>query len=284
MEEGIPQANSPEECDLAGPSEHDCREQLAAAVSACAVDLAKILAGFLRAAGMSPEASAAALSEAAASTRRNDLSLTPTEHHVWVQLSDAVVMWWRDPDYLDDSGHPRDLPDAGPQPSLEALFERTVETRLRDSARDLLRRTAATEADGVWRLSRSDNSLALSGIECAQRLCMSVSGMLNTFIDNQLRLGESPESKNFDSGTHVSEFPVEKIPELRARLRKRLLHVLDDIDGWMTSTARRHPGGPVALVGVNAYMHTSGPRSRAESLNELDRRARRTLSCSNSEP
>lgn len=265
IESRVNQSRTDEEGATATSGSDYCREQLSAAVTACAVDLARILGGFFRAAGVPAEASAAALSEAAARVRADDLSLEPTAHHVWVQLSDAIVLWWRDADYLDDSGHPRDLPDTGPAPSLDALFERTVDSHLRANARELLRRTAATESGGIWRFLKPDNSLALSGIESAQRLCMTLNGMLNTFVDNQLRLGEAPELKNFDSGAHVAAFPVEKIPELRARLRKRLLHVLDDIDGWMTATAKRHRGGPVALVGVNAFMHTSAPNPRGDA-------------------
>lgn len=237
------------------------RTQLAAAVSAYAIELSNMLAGFFVATGVPGDIAGAALKEAGERARYGEARLLMPVDQLWVQLSDTIVMWWRDPDYLDEQGSPRNLPEAGPAPSLDALLTRTVDATLRSRAKELLKKTAAIECDGLWRLRKRDGSLPLGGgIESVERLHLMLSGILRTFVDNQTRLNEPPIFKNLDAAAHVRAFPVNMIPELRAKLHKRMRVVLDDIDIWMTATAMRNTAGPVALVGVSAYMYTSEAR------------------------
>jgi hypothetical protein len=235
--------------------------QLAAAVSAYAIEFSNMLAGFFVATGVPGDVAAAALREAGERARSGKAELLMPVDQLWVQLSDTIVMWWRDPDYLDDQGSPLDLPEAGPAPSLDALLSRTVDDPLRSRAKDLLKKTAAIECEGLWRLRKRDGSLPLGGgIESVERLHLILSGILRTFVDNQTRLDEPPILKNLDAAAHVRAFPVNMIPELRAKLHKRMRVVLDDIDIWMTATAMRNTAGPVTLVGVSAHMYTSQAR------------------------
>lgn len=236
--------------------------RLAASVDTHAADLADLLGGFFAAAGLSRERAADIFRCAADRALAGAQHLRVRVDHTWLQLSDAIVLWWRDPDYVDDSGLPRELPDTGPAPSLDALLARTVDEAHRSEAKDLLRRTVAAEADGIWRYTRHDGVLPVpSGAESVQRLHLSLSGMLSTFIDNQLRFNDPAFLKNVDAAAHIPAFPVQLIPELRSKLQKRMHLLLDDVDVWMTSAAARHAQGPVALVGISTFMYVSEPRA-----------------------
>lgn len=243
------------------PSEEESRRDLAAAVSASAAELIESLAAFLLTCGIRKEEVAAALRGAASETLQRELKLEPNCVDLWTQLSDAISAWWRDPAYLDEAGEPKDIPETGATPSVDALLDAHVQPSLRADAKVLLGRTAAKAVNGKWRLNDSRGFLSVYGSEAVQRLHVSLSGMLSTFVDNQTRRREPPNVKNFDSMAIVHNFPVEMIPEVRARMASRFPLVMHDIDRWLTATATEHHEGPVANVGVTVFMHSSHART-----------------------
>lgn len=243
------------------PSPEDAtRAVLAASVTAYADELAESIGGFFVAAGVDPAVGAAALERAAKRVRTGEASLQANEREPWIQLSDAIAMWWRDADYVADDGRPRPLPDTGPAPSLEALFERTVDAPLRAQARDLLRRRAAKERNGVWHYTDDQGTLRLGRKEGVHRLLTGLTGMLRTYLHNQTRGVQPPHLQNFDRTSHVSDFPEAALPELRLKLYKHMQVALEEFDDWMTKMARRHRGGPVVRVSISAFMHAGVPR------------------------
>jgi hypothetical protein len=233
---------------------------LAASVTSYADELAESIGGFFVAAGVDPAVGAAALERAAKRVRTGEASLQANEREPWIQLSDAIAMWWRDAEYVTDEGRPRPLPDTGPAPSLEALFERTVDAPLRSRARDLLRRRAAVERDGVWEYTDDQGTLRLGRKEGVHRLLTGLTGLLRTYLHNQTHGVQPPHLQNFDRTSHVSDFPESALPELRLKLYKRMQVVLEEFDEWMTKMARRHHGGPVVRVSIAAFMHAGSPR------------------------
>jgi hypothetical protein len=56
------------------------------------------------------------------------------------------------------------------------------------------------------------------------------------------------------------------IPELRAKMAKRLSVVMHDIDALLTSAAANNRHGPVAEVAVTIFMQTSRPRARGAAV------------------
>lgn len=237
------------------------RAVLAASVTAYADELAESIGGFFVAAGVDPDVGAAALERAAMRVRTGEASLQANEREPWIQLSDAIALWWRDAEYVADDGRPRPLPDTGPAPSLEALFERTVDAPLRARARDLLRRRAARERNGVWYYTDDQGTLRLGRKEGVHRLLTGLTGLLRTYLHNQTRGVQPPHLQNFDRTSHVSDFPESALPELRLKLYKHMQVVLEEFDEWMTKMARRHRGGPVVRVCISAFMHAGSPRS-----------------------
>lgn len=240
----------------------ETRAVLAASVATYANELAEAIGGFFVGAGVDPEIGAAALERAARRVRSGEASLQANEQEPWIQLSDAIVTWWRDAEYVDENGKPRPLPDRGPAPSLEALFEQTIDAPLREGARELLARRAAALRDGVWHYTDTQSALRLGREEGVHRLHTGLTGWLRTYLHNQTRVTEPPELRNFDGASHVSDFPEAALPELRVKLYKRMQIVLEEFDSWMTTMAQRYRGGPVTRVCVAAFMHASPPRPR----------------------
>lgn len=239
------------------PSDDESRTQLAAAVGNSAVAMAETLAAFFLAAGVSRDEVAAVFRAVGAGVTEREMQFFTAPSPAWSQLSTAVATWWRDPAYLDDEGRPQALQEHGPAPSVDALLRSCVDAPLRTEAKELLRRSVATVVDGQWTCEEERGFLAVSGNDAVQRLMVAWSGMLATFVDNQIRRRDPPMLKNFDCMAHVPDFPARMIPELRAKIGKRLQMVLHDIDTWMTNAAEARDGGPVAMVGVTAFLHTS---------------------------
>lgn len=244
-----------------GTPDSATRAVLAASVSAYADELAEAIGGFFVGAGVDPAVGAAALERAAKRVRMGEASLQANEREPWIQLSDAISIWWRDAEYVNDDGRPRPLPDTGPAPSLEALFERTVDAPLRGKARELLRRRATVERDGVWHYTDDQGTLRLGRKEGVHRLLTGLTGMLRTYLHNQTHGVQPPRLQNFDRTSHVSDFPESALPELRLKLYRQMQVVLEEFDEWMTKIARRHRGGPVVRVSISAFMHAGSPRT-----------------------
>ena len=179
---------------------------------------------------------------------------------LWRQASDAVEVWWSDPEYLDDDGRPRELPEFGPAPSIEALLSRFVDANETAAAKQLLRRSTVSVVRRRWRFDGDSPFIRLTGDAGFERLLMTCSGMLSTFLDNQARHGDPANRKNFDRSAHVLECPVESLPKLRASFRKRMQGMLQELHEALAAEQRRGGRGPVAAVGVTMFMHTSSPR------------------------
>lgn len=241
------------------PCEEQSRQELAAAVSASAAALTETLAAFFLSSGMNQEDVAAVLRRVASEAVQRELRFEPDCAQLWTQLSGAICAWWQDPRYLNEAGEPKEISEDGPPPSVNALLSEHVQAALRGAAKELLGRTAAKAMNGKWRLEDDRGFLGVYGQEAVQRLHTSLSGMLSTFVDNQVRRRDPPNVKNFDSMAFVQNFPVAMIPEVRAKMAKRFPLVMHDIDRWLTSVAAEHREGPVANVGVTVFMHSSRP-------------------------
>lgn len=247
------------------PGDEDNRKLLTDAVDASALSLGEMFGAFLVAAGVPRQRVAETFDALAEMARTRELRLDPEPPKLWRQVSDAVTLWWRDPEYLDFDGQPRDLPECGPTPSLQSLLEATVDADLRADAKVLLRRAVATERGGLWHFEEDNSALRLSGHHGVERLMLTTSGMLSTFLDNQLRRSDPVITKNFDRTALVPDFPVADIPALRAKLIRRLELVLTDIDHWMMERAKSGSGGPVTVAGLTMLMHTGTPRTDGQA-------------------
>lgn len=242
----------------------EARRHLTEAVSDAAGTFTELLGAFFSRAGMSQREVAATFRRASRLALTREMHIDPDPPQFWRQVADAVTRWWRDPDYLDEDGLPRELREYGPAPSLESLLASTVDADRRREAKALLRRTAATVQRGAWRFRQDGGFLRLAGHHSVERLLIGTSGMFTTFLDNQLRRRDPLITKNFDRTAHVAEYPVALIPELRAKVIKRLQPVLEDVDGILMAAEKKDVKGPVALVGVTMFMHTSTPRPRGK--------------------
>jgi hypothetical protein len=234
------------------------------------------LGAFLIRAGVSREDVSETFRALSEASLHRELRLEPEPPPDWSQISDFVTLWWRDPQYLDERGAPRDLPEYGPAPSVEHLLALTVDPDLHDRAKLVLKRAGIVLRRGLWHFDEDHAHFPLSAEQGVDRLKIATSGMYSNALENLIRRREATSRKNIDRTALVASYPVELIPELRARVRQRLQLLLEDIDGWMTATSRSRTGGPVALVGVTAFVHTGEPRSREKT--EKRKRGGRTAS------
>lgn len=244
------------------PADDESRRQLADAVAAAASTLGEVFGAFCLQAGLTREQVAATFRELGEAALTRDLNIEPDVRHVWHQVSDAVTLWWRDPDYLDDDGAPLALEEFGAAPSIESLLASTVDLELRSEAKTLLRRAAVTVRNGLWHFEEDNGLLRVSGDHGIERLLTNLSGMLTTYLDNQLRRRDLPITKNFDRSALVRSYPHALVPELRAKLIKRLQVDLQEVDELLMAGEQQDLEGPVVTVGVTIVMHTSTPRPR----------------------
>lgn len=253
--QGAMTAESAPSPDGSGETREQARTILAASVSAHVDDFAEVIGGFFLAAGVDPKVGAAALERAAQRVRAGQASLQVSEQEAWLGVSDAIALWWRDPEYVDDAGRPRPLPDHGPAPSLEALFERTVAPVHRVRARELLRRRVATEHDGLWHFVENEAVLRLGAREGVHRFVRGLSGWCRTYLHNQTLVDEPVKLRYFDAATHVANFPRAALPELCARVYKQMRVPLEEFDGYMGTVAARGDPGPTTTVSITAFLH-----------------------------
>jgi hypothetical protein len=244
------------------PDDRTSRRQLAAAVATFAPAFVETLGAFLLRSGVPAARVAAVFRQIATLALARPLQLEPRVSHLWWQVSDAISAWWSDPEYLDDDGRPRELPEFGPAPSIAALLGRTVDAADLDAAKRLLRRGAVSVTRRRWRFEEDSPFIRLAGDAAVERLLLNASGMFGTFLENQVRRRAPPGTKNFDRSAHVVACPVESIPKLRAKFVKRMQVMLQELHETLVAEERRGGRGPVAAVGVTMFMHTSTPRPR----------------------
>lgn len=245
------------------PSKAESRRQLEAAVQTAAAALTEIVAAFCVRGGMTKEQVAATLRATSDAVLARELSLEADSERAWCAASDVVAYWWREAQYLDEDGNPRDLPDSGPAPSMASLLAETVVPQLHEQTKAILRQTAAVEERGVWRYCHEDEGFVRLGAEQGvDRLLICVSGMCKNYLDNAIRRRDLPSTKNFDRTALVRSYPVSLLPDLQAKLSKLLQLDLKAADEVLTAGEQQRDDGPVATVGVTMFMHASKPRPR----------------------
>jgi hypothetical protein len=230
------------------------RALLRKAASKDAPMLIDTLAAFFLKAGLSRRIVAAELRACADRVEREAPVLAPNTQRTHLQLAGALRRWWHDPEYVDENGLPKPLPLVGASPSVASLIEQHVDSDARHDAIAILRKSVRVERDGRWKPDASRRFIRAFGEDGIKRLQVSLAGILQTFIQNQLSV-RAPGQENFDRTATVLRFPQALLPELRQTLHKRLMLTIEDVDRIL-SEADNHPKrGEASEVGFAMYLY-----------------------------
>jgi hypothetical protein len=180
-------------------------------------------------------------------------------------LSYMLTLWNQDPRYVDEVGDSMAIPETGPSPSLQDLFQGALEGSLPlsspmtfERATQLLKKHKAIVAtdDGLWFapsvLFRS-NTRDRTGM--AQQI-----RYLRDFGDTMYHNVFSPESveeRRFQYVTQVRGFPVANIPILNRVVQDEGLQFLRRVDDLLVNerVANLSMNGEKNCVGVGVYFY-----------------------------
>lgn len=240
------------------------RSLLRAAVTKDAAVLLDTLAGFLFAAGLSRESIAREFAACAKRMSVRAPRLTADTHQTALQLAGALRQWWQDPEYVDDDGFPKPLPRSGPGPSVESLVAKHVAKEFRQQAIGTLRKSVSITRNGYWKPQSSRPFVRAFGEDGTKRLQVSLAGLLQTFLRNQLS-ARAVGQKNFDRTASVPSFPDALLPELRQRLNRLLMVTLEDVDRILSEIDTGPSGGSQSEVGVAIYLYDFPQQARVRA-------------------
>lgn len=237
------------------------RNELRAAVGTQAASILDSVFAFLLSAGMKPDEIAAVAHE-----RMSRLNVHPPRFSVepwaaWVQLGEAVCDWWRDARYVGTDGRPAPLRETGPAPSVDALLAAHVSPSNLVDAKAMLERCVERSDDGLVRFALDSPALMLRGEQGVHRLHVLLTGLLQTFIENNLSRRPVPQ-QNYEKSAASATFPVSMLPALRVRMKKHLDLAIEDANAWITRHSENALHEPVCVAGVEMFLFTLVPEPR----------------------
>jgi hypothetical protein len=156
----------------------------------------------------------------------------------------VISHWFRDPDYLDSIGKPRKLAFAGAQSSLTKLIARVLPSASPRGVLDSLLELGAVRQSGDYYeptgLSVGVNQKSAHWAYWNKKALYSV---LQNMVHNY---GGAAGPMHLAWGAFNPRFPVRELPKFKARMHRRALRFLADVDasmqrlevsGWEEQTA-----------------------------------------------
>ena len=186
-----------------------------------------------------------------------------------------ISHWYRDPDYLDPSGKPRKLALEGAEPSLTTLISRVLPGASAQSVLDsLLELEAVSQSHGRYEPTGVQVNFDGNAEHWAYWNMKALHGVLQNMIHNSTcAAGELYLAK----AAINPRLPISELPAFHARVSRRALRFLNDIDASMqrlevsSSQDKKTEVGVLVLAfenpirsGVGVFK-TSGQTSRKSS-------------------
>ena len=143
----------------------------------------------------------------------------------------VISHWYRDPDYLDSAGKPVKLPFAGAQPSLTRLIARVLPGASPRGVLDLLLELGAVRQRG----SRFEpTGLQVNFDQNREHWAYWNMKALQSVLQNMVHNLSCGEGQQYLAKAAINpRFPVSELPAFHARMSRRALRFLNDIDAGM---------------------------------------------------
>jgi len=139
--------------------------------------------------------------------------------------------WYRDPDYLDSEGKPLKLPFSAAKPSLTRLISRVLPgASARGVLESLLELGAVRESGGRYQPTGLNVNFSGDRAHWAYWNMKALQSVLQNMVHN---LSHAEGQLYLAKAALNPRFPVSKLPAFHARMSRRALRFLSDIDADM---------------------------------------------------
>jgi hypothetical protein len=224
-------------------------------LEAGAVELFRALARALSASGVSDDAIRDALRRVRADVGQRALAKARRGDEAAVRAAGARILstWCNSPEYTDQHGHPRPLPEKGDVPSISALIKAVVPPALRPRVKTLLRDSPSIHRapDGTWTLLRGA-VLIYEGETAVSRLTDLLEGLVRSIGAN---LTGGPH-RMFECSASVESIPFGLLDQFSQTVDHRLKPTVDDLNTWLErARSERTRRGRHREIGFAAFTY-----------------------------
>jgi hypothetical protein len=162
------------------------------------------------------------------STRRTSRSVSSSSKFEHIHI---ISHWYRDPDYLDSVGKPRKLAFAGARPSLTRLISRVFPDASPRGVLDSLLELGAVRQSGD---RYEPTGLIVNFDQNRAHWAYWNRKALHRVLQNMVHNFTCPAGQLYLARAAVNpRFPVSELPEFHARMGRRALRFLHDVDASM---------------------------------------------------
>jgi len=169
---------------------------------------------------------------------------------------EIMRIWYRDLDFLDASGNPRQLAAEGRTPSFEQLVHRSAPGVRPSTALSDLVAAGAVEVTEEGLLAARSFSVVVSGAARRAEMALYSIDNLLTSVDGNVRL--TPSAGTLQREAVCVRFDRKQLPRIQRHLTEQCLATLEQADDWL----HEHRAAPAArardaaTVVVGMYLTT----------------------------
>jgi hypothetical protein len=186
----------------------------------------------------------------------------------------VISHWYRDPDYLDSVGKPRKLVFAGAQPSLTRLIARVLPDTLPRGVLDSLLQLGAVRQTGR-RYEPTGTHVNFDG-DRAHWAYWNMKA-LHSVLQNMVHNLSNAEGRRYLAMAAINpRFPVSELPAFHARISRRALRLLNDIDASMQRLEVSGRRDRTTEAGVFVFSFENPTRSGVKGATTSDRALRKS--------
>jgi hypothetical protein len=190
------------------------------------------------------------------STRRSTRSLSRSSKIDHIHI---ISHWYRDPDYLDSVGKPRKLAFAGAQPSLIRLIARVLPGASPRGVLDSLLELGAVRQSGRrYEPTGTNVDFDQNSAHWAYWNRKALHSVLQNMVHN---LSCAPGHLYLARAAINPRFPMSKLPGFHARMSRRAIRFLHDVDAGMQRLEASGWQEPTTETGVLVFAFENPIRS-----------------------